>query len=202
MEIFEAIYTLRAMRRLKTEPVPDELVWKVLDAAIRAPSGGNLQPWRFVVVTDAAKKKKIGEWYLDGWNKMYGPRRDVPITDPAAARTFKSADDLANHIAEAPVLIFATVMSNMASVSGAGPNIFPAVQNLMLAARALGLGTTLTTLHKHHDADVKELLGIPDGVETMALIPMGWPKGNFGTGLRRPAEEVTHWDAWGSNKKR
>src|SRR5437660_1185674 len=202
MEIFDAIYTLRAMRRLKTDPVPDELVWKVLDAAIRAPSGGNLQPWRFVVVTDAAKKKKIGEWYLDGWNKMYGPRRDVPITDPAAARTFKSADHLANHIAEAPVLIFATVMSNMASVSGAGPNIFPAVQNLMLAARALGLGTTLTTLHKHHDADVKELLGIPDGVETMALIPMGWSTGNFGTGPRRPVEEVTHWDAWGSNKKR
>jgi nitroreductase len=202
MDIFDAIYTLRAMRRLKTDLVPDELVWKVLDAAIRAPSGGNLQPWRFVVVTDAAKKKKIGEWYLDGWNKMYGPRRDVPITDPAAARTFKSADHLANHIAEAPVLIFATVMSNMASVSGAGPNIFPAVQNLMLAARALGLGTTLTTLHKHHDADVKELLGIPDGVETMALIPLGWPKGNFGTGPRRPVEEVTHWDAWGSNKKR
>ena len=72
----------------------------------------------------------------------------------------------------------------------------------MLAARALGLGTTLTTLHKHHDADVKELLGIPDGVETMALIPMGWPTGNFGTGPRRPVEEVTHWDAWGSNKKR
>jgi nitroreductase len=201
MEIFEAIYTLRAMRRLKTDPVPEELVWKVLDAAIRAPSGGNLQPWRFVVVTDAAKKKKIGEWYLDGWNKMYGPRRDVPITDPAAARTFKSADHLANHIAEAPVLIFATVMSNMASVSGAGPNIFPAVQNLMLAARALGLGTTLTTLHKHHDADVKELLGIPDGVETMAMIPLGWPTGKFGTGPRRPVEAVTHWDAWGTKRE-
>ncbi len=201
MEIFDAIYTLRAMRRLKTDPVPDELVWKVLDAAIRAPSGGNLQPWRFVVVTDAAKKKKIGEWYLDGWNKMYGPRRDVPITDPAAARTFKSADHLANHIAEAPVLIFATVMSNMASVSGTGPNIFPAVQNLMLAARALGLGTTLTTLHKAHDADVKELLGVPDGVETMAMIPLGWPKGKFGTGPRRPVEEVTHWDAWGTKRE-
>jgi nitroreductase len=201
MDILEAIYTLRAMRRLKTDAVPEELVWKVLDAAIRAPSGGNLQPWRFVVVTDAAKKKKIGEWYLDGWNKMYGPRRDVPITDPAAARTFKAADHLANHIAEAPVLIFATVMSTMASVSGAGPNIFPAVQNLMLAARALGLGTTLTTLHKHHDADVKELLGIPDGVETMALIPMGWPTGKFGTGPRRPVEAVTHWDAWGTKRE-
>ncbi len=201
MDIFEAIYTLRAMRRLKTDPVPEELVWKVLDAAIRAPSGGNLQPWRFVVVTDAAKKKQIGEWYLDGWTKAYGPARDTMLADPVRARTFKSADYLANHIAEAPVLIFATVHAQIASVSGSGPNIFPAVQNLMLAARALGLGTTLTTLHKSHDAEVKALLGIPEGVETMAMIPMGWPKGNFGTGPRRPVGEVTHWDSWGTQRE-
>jgi nitroreductase len=201
MDIFEAIYTLRAMRRLKTDPVPDELVWKVLEAATRAPSGGNLQPWRFVVVTDAAKKAKIGQWYLDGWSKSYGPARDVMLSDPARARTFRSADHLANHIAEVPVLIFATVHTNMASVSGAGPNIFPAVQNLMLAARALGLGTTLTTLHKTHEPEVRELLGIPDGVETMAMIPMGWPKGKFGSGPRRPVEDVTHWDAWGTRRE-
>ena len=72
MELHEAMYTLRAMRRLKTDPVPEELIWKVLDAAIRAPSGGNRQPWNFIVVTDAEKKRKIGEWYLDGWSKMYG----------------------------------------------------------------------------------------------------------------------------------
>src|SRR5450830_1397813 len=115
MEIFEAIYTLRAMRRLKPDPVPEELVWKVLEAATRAPSGGNLQPWRFVVVTDPAKKNKIGEWYLDGWNKSYGPAREVMLANPAAARTFRSADHLANHIADVPVLIFATVLTNMAS---------------------------------------------------------------------------------------
>jgi nitroreductase len=201
MEIFEAIYTLRAMRRLKSDPVPEELVWKVLGAATRAPSGGNLQPWRFVVVTDPAKKKKIGEWYLDGWTKSYGPAREVMLANPAAARTFRSADHLANHIADVPVLIFATVLTNMASVSGAGPNIYPAVQNLMLAARALGLGTTLTTLHKTHEAEVRELLGIPEGVETMAMIPLGWPAGKFGTGPRRPVEEVTHWDAWGTRRE-
>ena len=201
MDIFETIYTLRAMRRLKTDPVPEELVWKVLEAAIRAPSGGNLQPWGFVVVTDAAKKKKIGEWYLDGWNKMYGPALDAAMADPVRGKTMRSADHLANHIAEAPVLIFATVHDELASVSGAGPNIFPAVQNLMLAARALGLGTTLTTLHKTHDAEVKALLGIPEGVETMAMIPLGWPKGKFGTGARRPVEEVTHWDAWGTKRE-
>jgi nitroreductase len=201
MDILEAIYTLRAMRRLKPDPVPEELVWKVLEAATRAPSGGNRQPWGFIVVTDGAKKKKIGEWYLDGWNKMYGPAREMMMADPAAARTFRSADHLANHIADVPVLIFATVQTSMASASGAGPNIFPAVQNLMLAARALGLGTTLTTLHKTHEAEVRELLGIPDGVETMAMIPLGWPMGKFGTGPRRPVEDVTHWDAWGTRRE-
>ncbi|MDP9181048.1 MAG: nitroreductase family protein [Chloroflexota bacterium] len=201
MEIFEAIYTLRAMRRLKTDPVPEDLVWKVLDAAIRAPSGGNRQPWGFVVVTDADKKRKIGDWYLDGWYKMYGPAREMMMAEPAAARTFRSADHLANHIADVPVLIFATVQTSMASASGAGPNIFPAVQNLMLAARALGLGTTLTTLHKTHEAEVRELLGIPDGVETMAMIPLGWPKGKFGAGPRKPVEEVTHWDSWGAKRE-
>lgn len=203
MDIYDAIYTLRAMRRLKTDPVPEELVWKVLDAAIRAPSGGNLQPWGFVVVTDPEKKRKIGEWYLEAWDKGYGPVKDVMMADPARARTFKSADHLANNITEVPVLIFATVRSaNVAETSGVGPNIYPAVQNLMLAARAEGLGTTLTTLHRAHEADVKALLRIPDGVETMAMIPLGWPKGKFGTGPRRPVEDVTHWDNWGNNKKR
>lgn len=203
MDIFDAIYTLRAMRRLKTDPVPEELVWKVLDAAIRAPSGGNLQPWGFVVVTDPEKKRKIGEWYLEAWNKGYGPVKDVMMADPVRARTFKSADHLANNIADVPVLIFATVRAaNVAETSGVGPNIYPAVQNLMLAARAEGLGTTLTTLHRAHEADVKELLGIPEGIETMAMIPLGWPKGKFGTGPRRPVEEVTHWDNWGNNKQR
>jgi nitroreductase len=89
----------------------------------------------------------------------------------------------------------------VASASGAGPNIYPAVQNLMLAARALGLGTTLTTLHKTHEAEVRELLGIPEGVETMAMIPLGWPKGKFGAGPRKPVEEVTHWDSWGAKRE-
>jgi nitroreductase len=201
MDIFEAIYTLRAMRRLKPDPVPEELVWKVLDAAIRAPSGGNRQPWSFVVVTDPGKKKKIGEWYLDGWNRSYGPVKDAALANPAGARTFRSADHLANNIANVPVLIFPCVdPAGVAAVSGAGANIFPAVQNLMLAARALGLGTTLTTLHKTHDDEVKALLGIPANVESVAMIPMGWPKGKFGMGPRRPVEEVTSWESWGARR--
>lgn len=202
MDIFEAMYSQRAMRRLKTDPVPEELIWKVLDAAIRAPSGGNLQPWRFIVVTDPEKKKKIGEWYLDGWTKQYSAARDIMLADPVRARTYRSADHLANNIADVPVLIFACVSSAGAAASGAGPNIFPAVQNLMLAARALGLGTTLTTLHRYHDKEANELLGLPEGHECLAMIPMGWPLGKFGPAPRRPVEEVVHWDAWGQKKQR
>jgi nitroreductase len=203
MDIFEAIYSTRAMRRLKADPVDEELIWKVLDAAIRAPNGGNVQPWAFVVVTDPERKAKIGEWYLDGWEKSYGLRRPDPNADTPFARTFRSADHLARNIAGVPVLIFACVeASRTASVSGAGANIFPAVQNLMLAARALGLGSTLTTLHRTHETEVRRLLGIPDGYETLCMIPMGWPKGKFGAGPRRPVEEVTHWETWGALKSR
>ena len=204
MDIFEAMYTTRAMRRLKQDPVPDELVWKVLDAAIRAPSGGNRQPWNFIVIRDEATKKKIGEWYLEAWNNSYGRARDAMTANPDSARMFGSADHLANHLAEVPVLIIATVSAaaGAAPTSPSGSYIYPAVQNLMLAARALGLGTTLTTLHRAHERDVKQLLGVPDNVETMCLIPLGWRKGKFGTGPRLPVEKVTYWEKWGNTQDR
>lgn len=203
MDVFEAIYTTRAMRRLKPDPVPEELIWKVLDAAIRAPSGGNRQPWNFIVIRDPEKKRRIAQWYLDSWNKSYGPLREAALASPATAKTFASADYLANHLAEVPVLIIATVnLSAVAPVSPPGASIYPAVQNLMLAARALGLGTALTTLHRAHEPEVKELLGIPEGVETMCLIPLGWPRGKFGQGQRIPVEKVTYWDHWGATKER
>ncbi len=203
MDLFEAINTQRAMRRLKTDPVPDELIWKLLDAAIRAPSGGNRQPWNFIVIRDQETKEKIAVWYLEAWNKVYGPARQAMTANPDMARTFNSADYLANHLAQVPLLVLATVQqAGVASVSTAGASIYPAVQNLMLAARALGLGTTLTTLHRDHEADVKELLGIPEGVETMALIPVGWPRGKFGPGQRLPVEKVTYWDNWGETRER
>jgi nitroreductase len=203
VDLFEAINTQRAMRRLKTDPVPDELIWKLLDAATRAPSGGNRQPWNFIVVRDLHIKKKIAEWYLEGWNTAYGPMRQAAAASPALAKTFASADHLANHLAEVPVFIIGTVNhSAVAPVSPPGASIYPALQNLMLAARSLGLGTTLTTLHRSHEAEVTELLGVPEGVETMALIPVGWPKGKFGSGSRLPTENVVFWDKWGETRQR
>ena len=202
MDVFEAINTTRAMRRLKPDPVDDELIWKILEAAIRAPSGGNRQPWSFMVIRDDETKRKIGEWYLEAWNATYGRVKDTVTADAQGARMYSSADHLAQNLGEVPVFIIGIVRTVGAGTSSSGSYIFPAIQNLMLAARALGLGTTLTTLHRAHEADVKELLGVPEGFETACLIPIGWPKGKFGMGARRPVEEVTHWEKWGENKSR
>ena len=203
MDIFEVINSQRAMRRLKPDPVPEELIWKLLDAAIKAPSGGNRQPWNFIVIRDDETKAKIAEWYLDGWNKAYGPLKQAAKASPTTARTYASADHLANHLAEVPVLIIATINnSGVAPVSTSGASIYPAVQNLMLAARALGLGTTITTLHRTHEAEVKQLLGVPEGVDTMALIPLGYPVGKFGPTNRIPTEKVVYWEKWGQARER
>ena len=204
MDMFETIGTQRAMRRLKPDPISDEDLWKILDAAIKAPSGSNRQPWNFIVVRDAETKRKIGEYYLDAWNKAYvsGPGQ-AALREPRMAGVYRSAEHLAHHLADAPVLIIATIRKDGASISStAGASIYPAVQNLMLAARALGLGTTLTTLHKFHEEEVKELLGIPEEVETMALIPIGSPKGRFGPPTRLPVEKVVYWEKWSERRER
>ena len=204
MDLVEAISTLRAMRRLKPDPVSDDDIWTLLDAAIKAPSGGNSQPWNFVVIRDPETKSKIGGYYLDAWNKTYGSGPGRAMRDrPGMAGVYRSAEHLAHHLGEAPVLIIATIRASGDGLSPlTGASIYPAVQNLMLAARALGLGTTLTTLHKLHEQEVKELLGIPEEVQTMALIPVGWPEGKFGVPPRLPAEKVVYWERWEKVRER
>jgi nitroreductase len=203
MDFFEVTGTQRAMRRLKADAISDADLWTLLETAIKAPSGGNQQGWNFLVIRDAEKKRKIGEWYLEAWEKSYGPAREAMLANPGPARMFNSADHLARHLAEVPVLVLATLRTGGQRLDAtAGASIYPAVQNLMLAARALGLGTTLTTLHKLHERDVKALLGIPDDVETMALIPIGVPKGRFGPPSRMPAEKVVFWDTWSATRDR
>jgi nitroreductase len=155
------------------------------------------------VVRDAEKKRKIGEWYVEAWEKSYGPAREAMLADPQQGRMFRSADHLARNLGDVPVLILACVRKAQFAVGPTlGASIYPAVQNLMLAAREIGLGTTLTTLHKLHEVDVKKLLGIPDDVETMALIPVGKPKGKFGTPPRLPVEKVVYWEQWGEARGR
>jgi len=204
MDVFEAIYTLRAIRRFKPDPVPDELVWKVLEAATKAPSGGNRQPWRFLVIRDPETKARIGQFYLEGWERFYGPNREQMLADPERAPIYRSADHLARHMGEVPVLVLACLRTTPwpVTTSDRGSYIFPAVQNLLLAARALGLGAVLTTLHRVREREVKELLGIPEEWETMALIPLGWPAVPFGPVRRLPVEEVVYWERWGQQRQR
>jgi nitroreductase len=208
-DFFSVIGTQRAMRRLKPDPVPEGHIKKIIWAATRAPSGGNRQPWRFLVVTDAAKRAKLAEIYSSVWEQYrasgYGGSAGKELSPEDAAsneRALRSSQYLADHLAEVPVLIIPCVFSAGGVNQGvaAGSSIYPAIQNLMLAARALGLGTALTTLHRQREDDVRELLGIPGTVDTAALIPVGWPKGKFGEGRRQPVEAVTYWDSWGAKR--
>lgn len=199
MELFEVIHSQRAIRRFNDEPVPDELVRKILDAAIRAPSGGNRQPWSFIVVTNSEVKLELGRLYKESWDQG-GLSRQAKSPDPSTARVYTSAQYLADRIGEAPVLVLACIETGGGSTSiTTGSSIYPAVQNLMLAARGLGLGTVLTTIHKGREAEVKALLGIPANVETAALIPVGIPGEGvrFGPTRRVPVDEVAHRDRWG-----
>ncbi|MET7877556.1 nitroreductase family protein [Micromonospora profundi] len=195
MDVFEAIRTTRAMRRLDpTVPVTDEQLWTILGAAHCAPSGGNAQWLRWVVVTDAERRARLGEIYRACWAPVRRRYDDRVPADPEAAekqaRMLRSADHLAEHMGEAPVLIVPVTTVDEPS------SVFPAVQNLMLAARALGLGTTLTTTHRHAADEVRKVLGLPPDAITWALIPVGVPTGRWGEARRRPLESVVYWDTW------
>ncbi len=205
LSLHEALYTMRAMRRLRPDPVPEEELRYLVDAATQAPTGANAQPWSFIVVTDPEQRRRLGEIYRELGHKFVAPVADDGRDgSEATRRVYRNAMILVEHLGEAPALILACMHgrppSDAAQRSAYYGSIFPAVQNLMLAARARGLGTTLTTLHKLAEARVKEVLGIPEEIETIALIPVGYPEGVWGRPKRRPAEEVTHWDRWGTRR--
>jgi len=203
MDFFDVVTTQRAIRRLKTDPIPDAALRQIMDAAICAPSGGNRQGWSFVVVRDPAKRARLGELYREAWSELmkvpyYRDAASAPPDSPAG-RMLASARHLGQHLGEAPVLILACIALDPGAqpTLTTGASIYPAVQNIMLAARALGIGSCITTIHRFRDAQMKELLGIPSDVETAALIPLGYPLGKFGRPPRRPLREVAFADRWG-----
>ena len=195
--LFEAMYTQRAIRQFKSDPVPEELVRKLIESATKAPSGGNSQPWRFIVIRDAESKRQIGKYYKQAWDAAYGAQSAATLED----RVRTSAANLAEHMHEVPVLILACIEHDGSpGTMGRGSSIFPAVQNLLLAARGLGLGSVITSLHKRYEQEIKDLLGIPENVETAALLPIGYPADGvtYGPTRRSPVEEVTYQERWGS----
>ena len=219
--LFEAIYSARSLRRLKPDPVPEALITKILDVGIRAPSGGNAQNWAFIVVRDAEQRQKLGAIYRkasDIAEAVYAARgRPAHLTERQFARLMATGAHLWQHMGEAPVLLLPcgrpalpprdALPSDIAAcwedeVAYAkrirGASIYPAVQNIILACRALGLGTVITTNHIRCEDEVKALLGIPEDVATFALMPIGWPLDRFGPLTRRPLAEITHADRWGA----
>jgi nitroreductase len=219
--LFNALYTARAMRRLKTDPVPEELITKVLDAAIRAPSGGNAQDWIFIVIRDEAQRRRLGAVYRkasDEVAEIYAARgRPAHLTDAQYQRLMAGGSYLWNHIADAPVLLVPCLRKRDMPPRDAlpeavaarydahlahqekirGSSIYPAIQNVILACRGLGLGTLITTNHILYEDDVRAILGLPDDVFTFALMPIGYPLGKYGSLARRPVSEVAFADRWG-----
>jgi nitroreductase len=200
-DLFEIIATTRSMRRLKPDPVPPELIRRILEAGTAAPSGGNMQRWRFLVVTDPNVKQAVGTYYKRAWDEVVFPRYSAgdpaPGTSPERfRRMLEAAQYLADHIHEAPVWIVPCLAGANPSRT-AGSSIYPAVQNMLLAARALGLGATLTTLYLTFETEVEAALGLPADVHSYALLSIGYPMGRFGPVRRVPLAEVVYRNRWG-----
>ena len=220
--LFEAIHTARAIRRLTDEPVPEALITRVLDAAIRAPTGGNAQNWFFLVVRDAARRQALGAVYRkasDEVSAIYAARgRPAHMTEAKFQRFIAAGAYLWDHLGDAPVLLVPCLARREMPPRDAlpkavadryevhlayqeqirGASIYPAVQNIVLACRGLGLGTVITTNHILYEDDVRAVLGIPADIATFALMPVGFPRGNYGPVVRRPLSDVVFADHWGN----
>ena len=216
MDAIEAIMTTRAMRRYSDRPVDQADIETCLRAAQQAPSGGNVQPQQYVVVQDHAKRAALGELYRSAFDRY---ERSLPepssFADERQAAAWRRTRDasrhLADHLGEVPVIVvFLQPLIPWSPSDDEGPmdigrldaSVYPAVQNFCVAARALGLGTALTTVIRIHTAEVLALLGAPAGRhEVAALTPLGYPTGSFGVAPRKPAAAVTHWDSWGDKRR-
>lgn len=201
-DLFETIETLRAMRRLKPDPVPDELITKILRAGVCAPNGGNNQTWRFLVIKDRKIKEAVQVWYKRAYDEIIGPRYASSAPPPGATkegyqRQHSAVEYLTDHYHEAPVWIVACLEDGPNPGRMAGASIYPAVQNMLLATRALGLDTTLTTRHMLFAKEVDAALGLPEGVHSYAILPIGYPMGKFGPVGRGPLADFVYQDRWG-----
>ncbi len=214
VDLYEAMSSLRAVRRLKPDPIPDEVLGRVLQAAAWAPTGGNVQPFRILVVKDPDKLEQIAGWYHEEWHKYTSAMRLGldKMPEPAAEsarKMLRAGDYLAGHLGQVPaLLVFCFNPQQMAitdsdldrpSVVGGG-SVYTAVQNAMLACRAEGLGCVLTTLLCYKEVEIKQLLDIPADWGTCAHVPIGYPvlKGH-GPISRRPVSKMCYLDVWGNN---
>jgi nitroreductase len=215
LSLYEGILTTRAIRRYTDEPVTDSEIAACLAAAQQAPSGGNSQPWQYVVVTEADTKRDVAAIYCAAYERWEAAQLASlpPFRTEDEEASYMRGVALSRSLAEGLEAAQALVLFCMPKVSIApsdddgvidiGPlyaSVYPAVQNFMLAARAHGIGTVLTTVWWSRQDDLREVCAIPDRYEIVAVVPMGRPKGSFGIAPRKPAEVVTHWNRWGDRK--
>jgi nitroreductase len=211
--LYEAMRTTRAVRRLRPDPIPDDVLRRVIEAATWAPSGGNRQPWRIVAVRDAAKKRRLRELYQGPWERYArGQRRQLELLAEQARakgeRALRAADHLAAHLDEAPVIVVFCFNPELLAITDlslgrpsvvGGGSLYPAVENLLLACRAEGLGCVLTTLLCMSEAEIRPLLELPEPWATCAFVPIGYPAGTgHGPVSRKPVEEMVYLDRWGT----
>ena len=207
--LHEALFTTRSMRHLKEDPVPRADLEYIIEAATMAPSAGNMQLWAFVVVSDADRRRALAQTYREvGEQYIRDGVLAEPDLDGDRARVYGQAMHSVEHLDEAPVIIVACLTipcpDDAGVASGLFGSVYPAIENLMLAARSRGLGSVLLTLATDHspiqpiaNPSVREIVGLPEGVESVALIPVGYPKGHWGRPWRRPWQASTHWEHWG-----
>lgn len=195
MPIGEAMFTQRSIRRFRPDPIPTEDLRLILEAAVKAPNGGNRQIGRFLVLTDRAVIRQFGALYREAW---WAKRLDErgwtkPEDIPPEEKTYRSAAQLAEEMKDAPCIVLA-----LAVPPGHANSVIPACQNLMLAARTLGIGSVPTTLHPKVMDRAYALLGIPKDVSFHFCIPLGYPRGSFGPTSRKPTSETTSLNRWGA----
>ena len=193
--LLEGIRTARAIRRLRSDPVPRALIRKVCEAGTFAPSGGNRQPWVFVAVDDAERRAWLAERYLPIFRRYIQPALERAEAEGFAdhlKRNMKSALHLAEHLQEVPVLLFIAGWKRRGEPQHQA--LFPCAQNVLLACRAVGLGASFTTLHRSFGEECVEMLGLPESVPSAVMIPIGWPRGRHGRPPRKSVDSKLFWN--------
>ena len=211
MPLLDAMMTQRAVRRVLPDPVDDAVVLKCIELALRAPTGNNGQNWEFIVVKDRRVKEKLARRYRQAWKLQYGVVvRRLIARDESMAKTVRAMQWQVDHFTEIPVLVVACLRLGaregrcrsygcpMRWSPAYYGSIYPSVQNLLLAARAMGLGACLITLPLWSLTSARRILDLPHSVTPCCIVPLGWPRGRYGPTTRKPVEQVTHLDAYGN----
>jgi nitroreductase len=207
MPLVDAMMTQRAVRRVLPDPVDDAIVLKCIELALRAPTGSNGQNWEFVVVKDRRVKEKLGRRYHQGWSLYGGLARRVAAGDESMQKILRAVQWQVDHFSEIPVLVVGCLRGGMrvpylptpfVGESSYFGSIYPSAQNLLLAARAMGLGASLITMPLWSVTSARRILGLPLSVSPCCIVPLGWPRGRYGPTTRKPVEDVTHLDSYGN----